>query len=1821
MAPKSEGSQPTVRPTATRKRWLRRGAWTLAFLGLAIALTWLLAGPFLHPRTHLVLLAGDVVNPSDSPDAAASDYVVEDFRELLALGSVLHQDLMTSSGPLILGSLRSPDEMQQLADRLNEHISGRRDVLIVYATAHGVSEDGDAWLVAGGADSRTGGAGRYRLSGLLQSLQSTPAAVKLLILEAGRIDYEPARGLLDNDFTALVADQVEQSGDDSIWVLCSHSAGQRSHLSPALKRSVFGYFVAEGLRGLADANGDKSIDLAELNRFVTGGVSGWVRQTTGGTANQTPILMWGRGSPWPRSLPVIIAVPRQIAQSDQKLDHAKSIQQAQQKELPAGEATARGQREVEYLISRHLAGGVTQGRLGQGVSLAARKAFSKVTNHELPPPSEDKKEKSTGESKAGKSSEREGDPGASGTAAREGETPAEPKGASDSSSPIKKSDSQPPEKKSNGERTAAPASAPNGAKPAATKPPGPTYEQLSEQLQAAWRLRDELVAPTSPRSRPVDDAPHLWRLLEARLLALDRHLRTGFISDTSQFSLDIASIAKTLESLAAETPSQPPPGDNLAREVLAARPIAFLKKIEPKSLALAELIAREGGPPLSADLRSLIKRFDDLVAAGNRADLIKLAADLKPEHEQWLELRVVRQLATQDDADWRLVHLLLAATRYGEQAAAASLPASRWVRVDVERADAIHLAVERQLAVRAATARDTLIQDLTSATGIYQSAIVNLGTIRTAERLAHDLWHRLPIYLAWHASAGGSATVAPSANTLKRLIATLAELDQLLDSPASENIVAVKETAARLSALQAEVEKPLDPLAIEQLLTTPASPGENWRIELLLETPLLSAEMRAALTAAVTDVDAALAAQVKPPASAVEESNNSLRVDDDRFATRADLQVQLWQAADGLLSLPEFDNLREAWRRWNQSSKGRGAAAGQSLDLLRQHFRTALEDLVRDLPSRVQKGIEEDRNLTAAELRRAKLARLQSWDRLLRLVDPSSLALADGLTSPRLADGAAYDLLVWLRQRAERQTEDAPPSQATYLKSLAQSYAAAAAAIPRQPPVAGGAPSPIEITGPAQIALTYDAQRPVEIIVSNVSSVSRKIWLAGQWDADLVSVTTTSPQPLYNWTELLGGSAENVTALTERVTSMRASLELAPGQKVAVPLLLVRQKPSLHASYLAIRALTEGNAARHDAIIQLPPPEFFQLTVAAPRGMWSLAPGGLTLYPFPNRTNNFVLELSSGQSSERKVDVEVFPLLSPPPRDMPVVPLLGKDAERLRSQLSLGTLTAEARGLALPPGDERIKIPLTGPQPPGPPPPAAGQPPAPKAADAKKMVAAPPPEKPPPVPLKHGLLLIVKDLKDQQQSFKYVEIAAQRPQRYIRPQVRYRAGRERIEVKVTAQDPLLLPADGVRIRGEIDPPLAVDAERQLDAVLNARTGEAELFAEIPSAAGRTVTLQLTIDDYPRAISFRVPCVGETADVPEDMDLLAARILGLPKGAIYKPPVATIPLQLAIDAPASALKNPALRVEAGIDRNRDRELQGDEVIVLTTDRQAEASLVGIGKGGELEIQATVRDFTVDLPAVSVPSGRANVLVHVLLGDNEAWSEPVEIAIDGQAPHVSAVELRPTGVVVIGTDLVVSALADDLGLSGIAKVEATFDLDRSGQFGAGSKPTAGALGEDGRWVVKLPTAGMGSGAYNVLVRATDRAGNDSQPVRASIRLLTADEAKADDKSKNAADVTGVVMYGDQPQAGAKVTLATDAGTPPPPPAKGKKKTADAKPALATATTDGEGNFRFPKVAPGKYIVTAEALVRNKNRTAQEKLSFEKPQQVQPLTLKLK
>ena len=123
--------------------------------------------------------------------------------------------------------------MQSFADRLNEQITGHHDVLILYVSAHGLTQDGDAWLLASGADPQSPLGGRYRLASLLAQLRECKAATKVLLLDAGRIQYDPLRGLLDNDFPTRLIEQVEELGDPALWVLVSHAASQRSHLTPA----------------------------------------------------------------------------------------------------------------------------------------------------------------------------------------------------------------------------------------------------------------------------------------------------------------------------------------------------------------------------------------------------------------------------------------------------------------------------------------------------------------------------------------------------------------------------------------------------------------------------------------------------------------------------------------------------------------------------------------------------------------------------------------------------------------------------------------------------------------------------------------------------------------------------------------------------------------------------------------------------------------------------------------------------------------------------------------------------------------------------------------------------------------------------------------------------------------------------------------------------------------------------------------------------------------------------------------------------------------------------------------------------------------------------------------------------------------------------------------------------------------------------------------------------------------------------------------------------------------------------------------------------
>ena len=103
-------------------------------------------------------------------------------------------------------------------------------------------------------------------------------------------------GCWSTNFRGCCRTRCGATGDRSLWALTSNGVAERSHVSPALERSVFGYFVAKGLKGAADANGDHVVDVNELYRYVRANVRRWVRTATAGHETQTPLLLWGGGA-------------------------------------------------------------------------------------------------------------------------------------------------------------------------------------------------------------------------------------------------------------------------------------------------------------------------------------------------------------------------------------------------------------------------------------------------------------------------------------------------------------------------------------------------------------------------------------------------------------------------------------------------------------------------------------------------------------------------------------------------------------------------------------------------------------------------------------------------------------------------------------------------------------------------------------------------------------------------------------------------------------------------------------------------------------------------------------------------------------------------------------------------------------------------------------------------------------------------------------------------------------------------------------------------------------------------------------------------------------------------------------------------------------------------------------------------------------------------------------------------------------------------------------------------------------------------------------
>jgi len=296
---------------------MRRAVMSLLGMFLAGALAWLLWWWIFLPAVHFASLP---IVDFDVLAAAPVCFAGEDVDAFTHLarnrpGAVL-RDLQTSRS------------IATLANRLQGIAPGRRDTLVLYLRGHNVSADGKAWVLCSDY-LRSGQAGRYPLGDLLRQLAECPAAKKLLIIDAGDLAGDPRLGMLVNEFPQLLEDEVRLVNDPGLWILASHRPLEAAHTSQSARRSAFGYFVTEGLRGAADANGNGMIELAELTDYVRRHVADWVQQDSAGAASQTPWLLHGGAgaSEAPAGLAIVPVSDSQLSDSEDKTAEDPAVKQ------------------------------------------------------------------------------------------------------------------------------------------------------------------------------------------------------------------------------------------------------------------------------------------------------------------------------------------------------------------------------------------------------------------------------------------------------------------------------------------------------------------------------------------------------------------------------------------------------------------------------------------------------------------------------------------------------------------------------------------------------------------------------------------------------------------------------------------------------------------------------------------------------------------------------------------------------------------------------------------------------------------------------------------------------------------------------------------------------------------------------------------------------------------------------------------------------------------------------------------------------------------------------------------------------------------------------------------------------------------------------------------------------------------------------------------------------------------------------------------------------------------------------------------------------
>ena len=1267
-----------------------------------------------------------------------------------------------------------------------------------------------------------------------------------------------------------------------------------------------------------------------------------------------------------------------------------------------------------------------------------------------------------------------------------------------------------------------------------------------ELLSRARSLCDQLAS--SAALRPVDRSPQLWRAIQQRLSLLEAAIQTADPPRSAAKTDDLRRLVSQLADLAkGQTPQRYQTVD-LAVE-LAQGSQAVAPEGAVHSLAMAAQLARDGGPPLPEDLATIAPRLEASLARADRAEFQKWLTTLPAQCSQYVECRLARALAAQENLPWSALQLALRTCCTAETVAAQSLACGSWMVEPIQRADRLFLVGQRGLLdpVRTEDPSRALIL-LQQASVQYEQVAAWNRDLAATQQLADEILFRLPDALH-DASVALADPATPADLSLSPLLHDLGETLELLDRPSAARLPELARFRRQLELARAKLPVPMSGSEHH------AAAGEASHAEEILS------------------VDPSQASAI--PASP--EQLRRLRHLASAYA--AAIRLSLGNLAD-----------RDKPAQAVTAAATRVAAAGAGGDLWKAcaELGEALRNFYQGLPGTIEQLCAENQDLTDPTQRAERIGKLRVAHRLLYWVHPWDVDRMEHAHPTQLLRRAErYNLLVAQQQRLAIALDDAPSIERHDLAQAAAVYRQAALAIPQQPPLPAVEPPLLEIASTARVALADKPDHELPLTVTNRHADPVDVWVTADYDPSLLEVSARDDAALYD-----------AHPQRDQLTALRPTFRLAAGESRALWLQLRRRSSIGGETRVVTRAVSRSDEARHDLTAELPRRLSVDLVAEGLSGSWQASATGLVLYPFPNRITTYKLYLVNSSAQEKQVDLELLRMKNPTAAVLPQGEVNAATAEEYLAQVGVAGRLAKIAKLMVPSGGKRFAIPF-GPE-------DADKPKAAAEGGEKSKAHAPEPapaEKEKAPPLSTVLLARITDVATSRQALRTIELFTQRPGRYVRVALQYDPQRRRADILVRPVPLAVLPPDGVWIECAPDLPWAVETPHRQGATLRPSATEALLHMEVPPNAGSMFPILVNVDGFQRAFRFEVPAKVRSETAVPESNGARVRILEPKAGMAYGPLVNELSVALAVDVPHGQLLDGTNCVEVGYDTHRDLDLAHSQSLRLTSDRQVDLLLDQAGADGTFAIRTRVSDLRLTLPAPQLRSLRTDLIARVGPPGNEVWSDPVELIFDDEGPQMSRLHVASGSTVVQGNPLDLSVLASDRDLSGVAKVEAAFDVQRRGEFAAEPPPVPGSLEPDGRWTVKIPTVPITPGVYTVLVRATDRVGNASEYLKTTVEVLSKEAVAA--RVPTANQIAGQVVYGrfeKRPVDDAEVRLVSKA---------------DQK--ARNAATDEQGRFTFGQVVPGEYTLTAEKLIAGNRRTRKIDIKVPPPPElVKPVVL---